>query len=66
MNPHDRNETETIERSTQHGKHTTHKQDMMHNKHDAWQSYMKLLMERDYAKKEQHIKASLNEAGNNI
>ena len=57
---------ELSRRSTQHGKHTTHEQGMMHNKHDARQDYMKLLMARDDAKQEQHIKASLNEAGNNI
>ena len=33
------------------GKHTTHEHDMMHNKHDAWQDYMKLLMARDDANK---------------
>ena len=40
MNPHGRKETGTIEkehnpeRSKPHGKHTTHKHDMMHNQ--AW------------------------------
>ena len=42
---------ELSRRSTQHGKHTTHEQDMMHNKHDASPSYMKLLMARDDANK---------------
>ena len=37
--------------STQHSKHTTHEHDMMHNKHDARQDYMKLLMARDDANK---------------
>ena len=42
---------ELTRRSTQQGKHTTHEQGMMHNKHDARQGYMKLLMARDDANK---------------
>ena len=42
---------ELSKKPTQHGKHTTHEQDMMHNKHDALQSYMELLMAREDAYK---------------
>ena len=42
---------ELSRRGTQHSKHATHRHDMMHNKHDARQDYMKLLMARDDANK---------------
>ena len=57
---------ELSRRSTQHGKHTTHKHDMIHNQ--AW--CMTKLDEATHGNRwciqDKHIKASLNEAENNI